>query len=182
MINMSKNISKLLVPLSLIILGITARFAPHLANFTTVGAVAMFAGLYLPKKWSLILPITIMLISDIFIGFYAWPIMLSVYASFVLMVLIGLLVKNNKSIATVFGGTLLGGFLFFLITNWSVWAFGTMYSPTINGLLESYYYALPFWRNMMMGDIFYVTVLVGGYELIKLLANTEKLKITKFKI
>jgi len=156
-------------------IAITSRFIPHLANFTTVGAVALFAGLYLPKKWSLILPITIMFISDIFIGFYSWPIMLSVYTGFVLMVLIGLLIKDNKSIATVFGSTLLGGFLFFLITNWSVWVFSTMYSPTISGLLESYYYALPFWRNMMVGDMFYVTILVGGYELVKLAISNKQL-------
>ncbi|KKQ41007.1 MAG: hypothetical protein US58_C0007G0018 [Candidatus Magasanikbacteria bacterium GW2011_GWA2_37_8] len=166
---------KIIIPALLVVLAITSRFIPHLANFTTVGAVALFAGLYLPKKWSLILPITIMFISDIFIGFYSWPIMLSVYTGFVLMVLIGLLIKDNKSIATVFGSTLLGGFLFFLITNWSVWVFSTMYSPTISGLLESYYYALPFWRNMMVGDMFYVTILVGGYELVKLAISNKQL-------
>ena len=75
---------KLLIPLLLIALGFIARLLPHPANFAPIGAIALFSGLYLPKRWAIILPLAIMLISDIFVGFYAWQIMLAVYLSFVL--------------------------------------------------------------------------------------------------
>lgn len=150
----------------LILLGIICRFLPHPANFAPIAALALFGGLYLPKKWSIVLPMAVMLISDLFIGFYTWQIMLSVYLSFALMVGVGLLVRKNKKFHTVLGGTLLGSVIFFILTNASVWAFGTMYTPDFSGLISSYYAALPFFRNSLLGDLFYTAVLVGGYEFV----------------
>ncbi|KKU26137.1 MAG: hypothetical protein UX39_C0012G0014 [Candidatus Magasanikbacteria bacterium GW2011_GWA2_46_17] len=162
---MSKHISPVSI-LLLLILGVATRLLPHPANFTSIGALALFGGLYLPKRWAIVAPIIIMFTSDKFIGFYSWPIMLSVYASFFIMGLIGLSLRNRKKIRLILGGTLLGSVLFFLITNWAVWAFGTMYAHSLTGLLESYFAALPFFRNSLAGDLFYTTVLVGGYEFI----------------
>ncbi len=167
------NMKKYLIPVLLIILGLTTRLLPHPANFTSIGALALFGALYLPKRYALIIPLLVMFISDIFIGFYSWQIMLAVYSSFILMGLIGLLIRKNKRFSTVLGGTLLGSVLFFLITNFAVWAFGTMYAHNLIGLLQSYTMAVPFFKNSLLGDLFYVTILVGGYEFI-LLQQTKK--------
>ena len=148
----------------LITLGIAARFLPHPANFAPIGAIAIFSGLYLPKKWALILPLAAMFFSDLFIGFYAWPIMLSVYSGFIIMGLIGLAVRKNKKLSTILGGTILGSVIFYLLTNGAVWAFDSLYPPTAAGLLQSYYLAIPFFRNSLLGDLFYTGVLVGAYE------------------
>jgi hypothetical protein len=158
----------------LITLGIAARFLPHPANFAPIGAIAIFSGLYLPKKWVLILPLAAMLFSDIFIGFYSLPIMLSVYLSLAIMALIGLAVRNNKKLGTVLGGTVLGSVIFYLVTNFSVWAFGTMYSHNLAGLVQSYVMAIPFFRNSLLGDLFYTGVLVGAYEFSLALMRREK--------
>lgn len=173
---MKKVISKehLLAAL-LIILGLATRFVPHLPNFTAIGAVAFFAGRYLPAKYSLTIPLAIMLASDLFIGFYGLPIMFSVYLSFALMVIIGYTTQQKgwKKIAT---GTIIGSTIFFLVTNWAVWAFGTMYNANLNGLITSYFAALPFFRNQLLADIFYTTVLVGGYEFIQLFTTQTQLQ------
>ncbi len=169
---------KYLIPILLIILGFATRFLPHPANFTAIGAIALFGGIYLPKKWAIILPLIAMFVSDIFIGFYSWQIMLSVYAGFALMGLIGLLVRNNKKFSTVLGGTILGSILFFLITNAAVWQFGTMYTPNFSGLMQSYFMALPFFKNSLLGDLFYVGVMVGGLEALSFL---NKFKETRNK-
>ena len=150
----------------LITLGIAARFLPHPANFAPIGAIAIFAGIYLPKKWAIALPLAAMFFSDLFIGFYTWPIMLSVYASFIVMGLIGLAIRKNKKLSTVLGGTILGSVIFYLITNFAVWAFGALYPHTAAGLMQSYYLAIPFFRNSLLGDLFYTGVLVGAYEAI----------------
>jgi len=169
----------------LILLGIICRFLPHPANFAPIAALALFGGLYLPKKWSIVLPMAVMLASDLFIGFYTWQIMLSVYLSFALMVGVGLLVRNNKKFHTVLGGTLAGSIIFFILTNASVWAFGTMYTHDFSGLISSYYAALPFFRNSLLGDLFYTAILVGGYEFIlnystkRITANTVILNEVK---
>jgi len=150
----------------LIILAIAARLIPHPANFTPIAAIALFAGIYLPKKWALVVPLVGMFISDIFIGFYNLPTMATVYACFIVSALIGIWVSKNKKFRTILGGTLLGSVIFFIFTNLAVWIFGTMYAHNLNGLFQCFYMALPFFRNSLAGDLFYTGVLVGGMELV----------------
>lgn len=159
---------KLIIPTLLIALGIACRFLPHIPNFAPIGAIALFGALYLPKKYALILPLGAMFISDIFIGFYSWQIMTSVYLGFILTVALGLVIRKRKSFSSVLSVTLLSSVLFYLLTNFAVWAFGTMYVHNFAGLMQSYYMALPFFRNSLAGDLFYVGVLVGGFEFVNL--------------
>ncbi|MBI5221840.1 MAG: hypothetical protein HY979_03475 [Candidatus Magasanikbacteria bacterium] len=163
----------------LIILGVVTRFVPHPGNFTAMGAIALFSGLYLSKKESLILPLAAMFISDIFIGFYRPSIMASVYIGFILMVLIGQYLKNKIGFWNVTAGVLSGSLIFFLLTNAAVWLFGTMYTHNFSGLLQSYYMALPFWRNEIIGDLFYTGVLIGGYEMIKKMVPQTNAQVIK---
>ncbi len=149
----------------LILFGVTLRFIPHPANFAPIAAIGLFSGCYLKKKFAFLIPLAAMLISDYFIGFYSWKIMVSVYLSFALVGLIGLWIKNHKSVYTVLGGSLLGSALFYLVTNFAVWAFGSLYPRTWTGLLWCYTAAIPFFKNTVLGDIFYVSVLFGTYEL-----------------
>jgi hypothetical protein len=155
----------IVLPLLLITLGFVSRLLPHPANFAPIGAIALFAGLYLPKRWAIILPMLAMFASDYFIGFYNWRIMLAVYGSFAIAGLIGLWVRKNKKFHTILGGTLLGSITFFTITNFAVWAFGTMYTHNFDGLTQCYTMAIPFFKNTLLGDIFYTTILVGSFEL-----------------
>lgn len=164
---------------AIIAIGAISRLFPHPANFVPVGALAIFSGLYLSKKYAYILPLVIMFLSDLIIGFYDWKIMASVYASFLLMVGIGQLVKRNKKISTVIGGVLSGSLLFFFITNAAVWAFGSMYSHNLNGLAQSYIMAIPFFKNSLMGDVFYSAVFIGIMEAVvyyKRLVESRKAK------
>jgi hypothetical protein len=150
-----------------IIICIIARILPHPANFTPIAAVALFGGVYLTKKQAFIIPVLAMLVSDFFIGFDSLPMRISVYGSILLGVLLGLWIKKNKNIGRVISASLLSSVIFFIITNFSVWAFGTMYPKNLTGLFSSYFYAIPFFRNTLLGDLFYSGVFFGGYELIK---------------
>lgn len=154
------------LPLMLMLFGFAMRLLPHAPNFAPIGAIALFGGMYLPKRLALILPLGAMLLSDAIIGFYSWQIMLSVYGSFALMGSIGLFLRRHKQFSLILGGTLAGSILFYLITNAAVWAFGTMYPLTLAGLIQSYVNALPFFRNTILGDLFYVGLLAGSYEFI----------------
>ncbi len=108
-----------------------------------------------------------MFISDIFIGFYQWQIMLSVYSGFALASLVGLYFKKHKTFPIILGGTVVSSLLFFVITNWAVWQYSGMYSHNWAGLLESYTMALPFLKNSLVGDLFYTGVFFGAFELVK---------------
>lgn len=152
--------------IAFVVLGVALRFAPHLPNFAPIAAIALFGGAYLNKKYALLLPVIVMLISDYFIGFYDIKLMASVYISFVLIGLIGLFIKKHKNLVTIIGGTFFGSVLFFVITNFAVWAFYSWYPYTFSGLSQCFTMAIPFFRNTLAGDFFYVAVLFGIYELI----------------
>lgn len=67
----------------------------------------------------------------------------------------------------VAGATATGGILFFLITNFGVWALYPTYPRTWEGLVTCYDRALPFFRNTMMSDAFYVVVMFTGYAALR---------------
>jgi len=165
--------------IAFVVLGVVLRFAPHFPNFAPIAAIALFGGVYLNKKYALIIPIVAMAISDYFIGFYDIKLMLGVYLSFVLVGVVGLIIKKKKNIFTVIGGSVLGSVLFFLITNFSVWAFYNWYPHTLSGLSQCFLMAVPFFRNTLLGDLFYVAVLFGVYELITARARRKYLVIEK---
>jgi|SRR3989344_929145 len=160
---------KLIISLILIALGVATRLLPHFWNFTPIAAIALFAGVYLNRRTAVILPLAAMLTGDLLIGFYAWPIMISVYGSFILTGLIGSMVKKQKSFETILAATIFSSVLFYLITNYAVWQFSPWYEKSFAGLIESYTLALPFFRATLIGDLFYVGVFFGSYELVKLL-------------
>ncbi|MBU4022813.1 hypothetical protein KJ591_00380, partial [Patescibacteria group bacterium] len=156
------------VALIFILIGISLRMLPHPPNFAPIAAIALFGGVYFSKKIAFILPISIMLISDFFIGYYQLGLMALVYASFVLCILLGFWLKKHKKWQTVLGSSLLAGLIFFLLTNLAVWAFTPWYVKTIHGLIQCYLMALPFFRMTLLGNLFYVTIFFGAYEIIEI--------------
>ncbi|MGA7160710.1 MAG: DUF6580 family putative transport protein [Bacteroidota bacterium] len=147
----------------LVVIAAFSRLLPHPANFTAIAAIALFGGVYLEKRYAFVVPILAMLVSDYFIGFYSG--MYWVYGSFVLIGLIGLWLRNHKKPLYVLGGTFASSILFFVVTNFGVWMPpGTMYAPTWGGLIECYVAAIPFFRNTVSGDIFFVAVMFTAYE------------------
>lgn len=156
-----------LVPILMIIFAIMARLLPHPANFAPITAMALFGGVYLPKKYAFLLPFGALIISDYFLGFYGLE-MVWVYGSFFISGLIGLYIRKRKrkNILTIVSGTLLASLLFFLITNFGVWALPySWYSKDLGGLIQSYIAGIPFFRGTILGDLFYTGVFFGGYEL-----------------
>jgi hypothetical protein len=155
-------------------------------NFAPIAAIALFSGSYFAnKKLAIIVPIVAMLISDAFIGFYNPFVMISVYLCFILSAVIGFYIKKNKNLTNIIGGALLSSVIFYLVTNYAVWAFSSIYAPTFSGLIQSYIMAIPFFKWTLLGDLSYVAVMFGGYELIFFIAKQKilnyKYQITNIK-
>ncbi|HET7673765.1 MAG TPA: DUF6580 family putative transport protein [Candidatus Saccharimonadales bacterium] len=159
----------------LIILGVLIRLEPHLANFAPIAAIALFAGVYLKRRYALLLPLSAMFMSDIVIGFDSIQSRLTVYGSFAFVGLIGLAVKKKKNIATIAGGSIAGSLVFYLITNFAYLYPASMYPHNLSGVIASYHNALPFFRNTLAGDLFYTGLLFGSYELIRYIARQNSL-------
>lgn len=159
------KILEFIIALLFILIGVILRIIPHAPNFAPIAAIALFGGVYFSRKIALILPVGAMLISDMFIGYYEPKLMVTVYGSFLLCVVLGFWLKKHKKWHTVLGSATLSAVLFFLITNFAVWAFSPWYAKTFSGIIQCYLMALPFFRNTLLGDLFYTTVFFGSYEL-----------------
>jgi len=158
---------QILISIALIIICVVTRTIPHVPNFTPIAAMALFGGVYMGKKQAFVLPLVAMVLSDLIIGFDSAPMRLTVYGSFMVIVLVGLWLKNHKKAGYIIGASLLGSVLFFVTTNFMVWAQGGLYTKSFTGLLESYTFAIPFFRNTLLGDLFYTGIFFGGYELVR---------------
>ncbi len=62
--------------------------------------------------------------------------------------------------------SLSGSILFFILTNFAVWTFSQWYPHNIQGLIECYMMAVPFFKNTLLGDLFYASVIFGCYEIL----------------
>ena len=149
---------------TLILAAALSRLLPHPPNVAPIAAMALAGGVYLDKHWGVALPLIAMLLSDAIIGFHG--LMPYVYGSFALIAMIGILLKSRASVPTVVAGSLASSVLFFIVTNFGVWAAdgGAFYPQSIAGLTECYVAAIPFFRNTLFGDLAYTALLFGAFE------------------
>lgn len=164
--------SRLFLILGVVIIAmITRSFTRNvddLANFTPLGAIFLFSGAYFSdKKLAFIVPMLAMFVTDLFVGFHST--MPFVYGAFALSILIGFQlreVQEHKAVKII-GASLLGSVLFFLITNFGAWLAIDFYPKTTEGLTLAYVEGIPFFRNTVMGDLFYSGLFFGAFELAK---------------
>ncbi len=172
------ELSRFISPIIIIAFAVVLRLLPHPANVTPIAAMALFGGVYLNKKYALLVPLLVLFISDLFLGFHkSMPL---VYMGFFLTGVIGLILSKHKAIASVISATFLSSIIFFLLTNFNYWYTTSLYPKTLNGLAQSYFNALPFFRNSIIGDLLYVGLFFGSYEFAKKLLNSKhEIRISK---
>jgi hypothetical protein len=160
---------KAIVPLYvlLLILDVSMRMTGHPPNFTPLAATALFASFLFGAVIAATLPVAAMAIGDYVTGTYDWHLMVVVYAALCLPVFFGPYVRAHRSAIRIGVSTLAASVLFFVTTNYAVWLFGSWYTPDVRGLLECYASALAFFRNTVMGDLFWSAILFGGYAVVK---------------
>lgn len=168
---MRKLLKIAITPGTIILIAVLARLLPHPPNFAPIAALALFGGVYLDRRYAIILPLAAMFLADIFIGFDFLPITAAIYGSFILAGFIGIWLREHKNFVNVSAASLTASILFFIITNFAVWAFSPLYAKDFFGLVQSYTMAIPFFRNTLLGDLFYTGVFFGGFELVKSLAS-----------
>ncbi len=161
-----------MLALSLIIVGVLLRFVSHIPNFTPVAAIALFAGVYLNKKQALIVPLLLMVVSDIFLGMH--NVVSFTWGSFALVTLLGFWARNHKTFLGIVSTSVVSSVIFYLVTNFGVWMMG-WYPQTSKGLLDCYILGLPFLRTFTVATLVYSVVFFGAYELIASKVRNTKL-------
>ena len=169
----TKKFLEITAALIIVSIGIISRIIPHAPNFAPVAAIALFSGVYFSKKTAIILPVILMFASDIFIGFYDLKLMAVVYLSFVLCGILGFWLKERKKWHTIIFCSIFCSLIFFILTNFAVFIFAPWYPKTISGLMQCYVMALPFFRNSLQGDLFFIFVFFGAYELADVLIKNK---------
>jgi hypothetical protein len=159
---MMTNHSRFLALLSAIVAAAALRLFPHPPNFSPIDAMALFSGAYLGRRGlAFVAPMAALLLSDAILGFYSG--MWVTYFSVALIVVIGWTALARVTVLRLGAAALCSAVLFFLITNLGVWGLSGMYAHNLDGLAACFVAAIPFFQNTLAGDLFYVTLLFGGF-------------------
>ena len=157
----------------LILAAVIFRIIPHPFNITPLIAVALFAGAkFQDKKWAIIIPVVSLFISDAILSYInhyelLHSTILFTYGSILLIILVGRLLNSEKlNIGKTIELSLVSSLIFFVISNLGVWLFGNLYTLNMEGLIKCYVMAIPFNKFSWAGDLFFVFVLFGIYELV----------------
>lgn len=138
-------------------------------NLEIVTASTLVAAVFLSRRAALLVPLTIMAVSDIIIG--NSMILVFTWSAFALIGLAGLAMRRlggspAKLMLTSVLAAIGGSVFFFLYTNFGVWLLGdgSLYAKTWAGLVQCYVMGLPFYRTMLVGNL----VLVPTYFAVSL--------------
>ena len=152
--NLLINLKKEIFPIGLILILALSRLMPHPDNFTPIIALAIMSSYFFKNiNFSYAIMLFSMLLADFFIGFYSH--MLFVYSSLFLIVLIFFKISKKINYKNLFIFSFFGSVIFFLISNFGVWLVGNLYERNINGLIECYFMAIPFFKNTITSTLIF---------------------------
>lgn len=165
--NQLRTLRDTLVLVLLVGIGVAGRWAQPEWCFTPTAAVAVFAGFYFSRfAIAALVPMAVLVISDLILPAYdSLAVMMATYAVMTVPVLFGRLLRGRHSTwSTAWRWAVCGllpAVLFYVVTNFAVWAFQSDYEKSLAGLVHCYAMAVPFFRWMLAGDVFYLAVLLG---------------------
>ena len=135
-----------------------SRFIPHPPNFTSLLALSFYIPVLFGIKFIPIVVLALM-ITDFIIGLH-----LTMFFTVGSVILIGLVSKFfNRSILIRIFGALTGAVIFYLLTNFGVWLNGS-YGYTLNGLINCYLLALPFFGYSFISTLLFSTLIESVYR------------------
>ena len=112
-------------------------------------------------------PLVAMALADLVLGLHSG--MPVIYGLIAFNVWLGLRLGPNPAAGRVAGFGLLAASVFFLVSNFAVWAMGAghYYTPDMAGLVSCFTLAIPFFGYSLLGMAVYSTLLFGGMALVR---------------
>jgi hypothetical protein len=168
----------------LTVLGVLSRLLPHASNLVPMGAIALYAGARLPRRWAWAVPLAVMVLSDVVLDWKSTrgldaATRLTIYATFAAIVALGRLPRFDAGPLTRAGMSLGASTLFFLTSNFATWAAWGMYPMTPSGLWSCYLAAIPFFGNTVAADLIGTGVLFGLDALARWAEHARARRIAK---
>lgn len=171
-----RNVVLLLIIVFVSIIRIAAAYSDNfkeIANFSAVGAIALFGGAYFNnsiKAFSF--PLLVLLLSDIFItnvsgygffyGGWYWT-----YIAFILMVLVSKLVINKVNVQNTVIAGVVAVIVHWIVSDISAMYVPGLYPPTLAGFGACLIAAIPYELKFLYGTAIYGVVMFGAFELLR---------------
>ena len=167
--NLLITLKKEIFPISLILILALAKLIPHPPNFTPIIAVAILSGYFFKNIYLSFATLLIaMLLADVFIGFYNH--MLFVYLSLFLIAFVFYKISEKINFKNLFIYSFFGSLIFFIISNFGVWALGSpgvydiAYEKSLSGLIQCYVLAIPFFANTFLSTVIFAYPAIFIYK------------------
>lgn len=155
----------------LILVAVLSRLIPHAPwfHFTAVTGSLLYFGAKRPR-WEMLAPLAALITTDCYLTVFnyhgfsiGWESVVS-WVWYAFAIVLGWALLGKKiTLARGVAGALLGPTSFFLISNFSVWAFDTFheYPRTFAGLAACYLAGVPFYRNDVVATSVVLAVALG---------------------
>jgi hypothetical protein len=185
----TRNIILALIILTVVAIRLLTLKYQIWSNFTPVGAVAIFSGVYFSDKWKAYAIILLsFFVSDVVIN-HAYTGQWSLWSNytfwncvcFSIIIFIGSTIKKLNIVNSII--VLLAP----VIVHWLIMDLpwineaSSLYPNSLLGYWEALVAAIPFEKNMLLGDAVFGAILFGGFELAKskytVLRTTNKLAL-----
>jgi hypothetical protein len=170
-----QSIEALMIAYLLLLVAVLTRVLPHagMYNFTAVGGALLYFGAR--RSWrEMLAPLAVLMATDYYLTVYAyhspfnWGMYLPTWAWYAMAMALGQILLHSKTTLVRAGaGALLGPTSFFVVSNYAVWAMGTLYPHTAAGLGTCYVAGLLFYRNDLVSTAIVVAVAFGVPALLR---------------
>jgi hypothetical protein len=180
--------------IALVLLSVGIRLAPYVTSdptslsylwgVTPLFAICLFGAAYFrEQRYAYLVPLASYFASDVLIGVVSghleWGFYDNqpfVYLAVAVNVVIGFYLRTHRSWPAIVGAGVVGGLVFFLISNFGVWvtADRAVHPATLDGLLNCYILALPFYRNLTISTLAFSAVLFSPLGVRTLAANDQR--------
>jgi len=155
-----------MLPYIFIVLALGLRFVSKPIAFTSVSAALLYFGARGVRKYAWI-PWVLCAAADVVLTtiIYSYPLtwdQFITWAWYGVALGLGMLLRNTNNPLRIGGTSLLSSLIFFVVSNFAVWAsYRTLYPATLQGLTNCYAAAVPFFRHTLAADLVFTAIFFG---------------------
>ena len=149
-----------------------------LANYSAIGAIALFGGAYFNNNAkAFAFPLLTLLISDVILsltvykaysnGAFLYEGWYWVYGAFALMTLVGKLVIKKPNVISFVAATIVVVLIHWIVTDFGMWYGNPSFPQTLAGFWVVLEMAIPFEFRFLYGTLGYGAIMFGSFEFLK---------------
>lgn len=148
------------------------------ANFSPMESIALFSSVFFKRLLLIIgFSLVVLMLTDPFVNFiylkkFTWfyPGFFWQYLSYAVIAFVGQYIVKQLPARSVVSGSIVAGFIFFIISNFGVWISASLYPLTLAGLIQCYVMAIPYFKYALLSNLVFSSLI---YIAIRYLSGIE---------